>query len=108
MMSKLITRLKNLDKFQTLHSSEDLKTIQETYPNALLVDVRELSEWNSGHMKNALHIPLAKFSVRALTELPDKNQCIVVYCASGVRSRAACKVLTSKGYKNVFNLTQGY
>jgi rhodanese-related sulfurtransferase len=64
---------------------------------ATLVDVRENSEWRSGHAPRAVHIPLGQIDqgARRLT----KSQPVVVVCASGMRSRTAAKQLRSLGYE---------
>lgn len=69
---------------------------------ALLVDVRSLEEYRSGHLPEALHIPHAEIAER-LDQLPDTSAPIVLYCASGRRSGIAAQVLREKGYERVFN-----
>lgn len=70
-----------------------------------LLDVRRDQEFASGHLKGAVHIPLSDLSSRIL-EVP-KDKPIVVYCRSGARSSRAMKLLMSKGYDNLRNLTGG-
>lgn len=64
---------------------------------ATLVDVRETSEWRSGHAPRAVHIPLGQIDqgARRLT----KSRPVVVVCASGMRSRTAAKQLRTLGYE---------
>jgi hydroxyacylglutathione hydrolase len=61
----------------------------------LLVDVRERSEWESGHAPDAVHIPYELIRERA-HELPLDRQ-IVMYCASGIRSSLAASLLEASG-----------
>jgi rhodanese-related sulfurtransferase len=61
---------------------------------ALLLDVRELHEWNAGHAPDALHIPL------------DRLRPIVVICRSGRRSDDAAGALMSVGF-DAYNVTGG-
>jgi len=63
---------------------------------ATLVDVRESSEWKSGHAPRAVHIPLAQIE-RGAGRLA-KGRPVVVVCASGMRSRTGAKQLRSLGY----------
>lgn len=63
---------------------------------AQLVDVRSDSEWNSAHLAQAKHIPLHDLAQRA-GEL-DKSKPVICYCASGMRSSAAVRVLKGKGF----------
>jgi rhodanese-related sulfurtransferase len=63
---------------------------------AVLVDVREDSEWNAGHAPQALHIRLADISTASGQLVPGKP--VVVMCASGIRSRAAAEQLRAIGF----------
>lgn len=69
---------------------------------ALVVDVRTVTEFNSGHFPNAKNIPIDEVSKR-VDEFGDKNQTIILYCASGGRSGSAKSFLESIGYKQVIN-----
>jgi molybdopterin/thiamine biosynthesis adenylyltransferase/rhodanese-related sulfurtransferase len=74
--------------------------------DALMVDVREPSEWDAGHIDGAIHIPLAALPAR-MNELP-RDRDLVVYCAMGGRSARAVEMLRSAGFTRVSNLTGGY
>ena len=72
---------------------------------ALLLDVRERSEWNAGHAPGAVHIPYEEIRERA-HELPlDRH--LVAYCASGIRSSLAASILESAG-RHVGNIRGGF
>jgi rhodanese-related sulfurtransferase len=76
--------------------------------SAILIDVRTPEEWKgeSGHLRNALLIPLADLSER-LPELEQyRSRPIVVYCRSGNRSGKAAKILIDHGF-DAFNMTGG-
>jgi len=62
---------------------------------ASLLDVRENSEWKSGHAPGAIHVPLGDIG-KAPRRLPAGRP-VVVMCASGMRSRTAAKHLRSLG-----------
>ncbi len=64
---------------------------------ATLVDVRERSEWRSGHAPHALHIPLAQVGTQA--RRISQQRPVVVMCASGARSRTAASQLRKAGYR---------
>lgn len=70
----------------------------------IILDVRELSEWNEGHIPSAKHIVLGTLDVR-LHEI-DKDKEIITVCASGGRSARAAALLANKGYK-VKNMSGG-
>lgn len=66
---------------------------------ALLVDVREQYEWDSGHIDGSLHIPLGEIHGRN-SEI-DKDKPVYVICAAGVRSLVAAVELQQLGYDAV-------
>jgi hydroxyacylglutathione hydrolase len=72
---------------------------------ALLVDVRERSEWDAGHAPGAIHIPYENVRARA-HELP-LGRAIVSYCASGIRSSLAASILQEDG-RDVANMRGGF
>ncbi|MES2779243.1 MAG: rhodanese-like domain-containing protein [Bacteroidota bacterium] len=75
---------------------------QLTKEGAIIIDVRSKSEYASGHIDGAIHIPLDSLEEN-LGKLKDKNKTIITCCASGMRSGVAKNILTSKGYLNVYN-----
>ncbi|MUG93643.1 rhodanese-like domain-containing protein [Scytonema sp. UIC 10036] len=77
---------------------EGLKQILKR-DNIFLVDIREPSEYASGHIGNAINIPLRAL-VQNLDRIP-KKQPVVVYCSSGYRSAMAVMSLHLLGYDNV-------
>ena len=75
--------------------------------DALVVDVRETAEWSAGHIPNARHIALGHLS-KHLSEIDKyKDKPIIMVCASGNRSGAACGLLKKAGFQQVFNLAGG-
>ena len=71
---------------------------------AMMIDVRELSEWNHGHAPGALHLPMSIISEH-LHKVP-KDEDVVVCCRSGSRSSAVVSFLSNNGYK-VLNMRGG-
>lgn len=75
---------------------------------AVLVDVREDSEWQSAHAGEARHLGKGVLE-RDIEELfPDMNQEIIFYCGGGYRSVLAADVAQRMGYRNVASLEGGY
>ena len=72
--------------------------------NALLVDVRTEKEYQREHLSGAIHLPYTDAHVFAKEILPDKEQIIIVYCATGKRSYQAKMSLEYLGYKNIYYL----
>lgn len=71
-----------------------------------VIDVRRIGEWNSGHIREAIHIPLNILSKEALSKLsPDKNTAAI--CAGGYRSSMATSILEKLGYHKITNVIGG-
>ena len=69
---------------------------------AVILDVRSKSEYDGGHIKNSVNIPVDQLQ-KNLSKLKDKNKPIITCCASGMRSASAKSILQNNGYKNVHN-----
>jgi len=77
------------------------------HEDALVLDVREPSEWADGHIAKARHIPLRQLKDK-LGELEKfKNKPIIAVCRSGNRSNHACGVLKRAGFEKLHNLAGG-
>lgn len=77
------------------------------HEDALVLDVREPSEFKDGHITRAKHIPLGqlKGQLGSLDKYKDKP--VVVVCRTGNRSGHACGILRRAGFANVSNLAGG-
>jgi len=80
----------------------------QSLDGALWVDVRELDEWQEGHLPGAVHVPRGFLESRIEQVAPDRNQEIVVYCAGGNRSAFAAKSLQELGYEHAHSLAGGF
>lgn len=72
---------------------------------ALILDVRELDEWEAGHVEGATLIPLGELPSR-FSELP-KDQKIIVMCKSGNRSAKGRDLLLANGFTQVTSMAGG-
>ena len=72
---------------------------------ASIVDVRTPPEFEAGHIASAINVPVDQLQMVAPAW--DKNQPIVVYCATGARSAEAATYLAGAGFKKVYDLTGG-
>lgn len=72
---------------------------------AFVLDVREPSEWEAGHIPDATLIPLGQLSSR-VSEVPT-DQPVVIICRSGNRSAQARDLLRNAGYTNVTSVAGG-
>ncbi len=68
---------------------------------ALLVDVRSPAEFGSGHLDDAVNIPVGELTPR-IGELPT-DRAVVLYCASGMRSGRATSMLQRMGRDDVYD-----
>jgi adenylyltransferase/sulfurtransferase len=74
----------------------------------VILDVRESDEWRQGHLAGAVPLPRGFLEIKVETAIPDKNTPIIAYCAGGVRSLLAGKMLKEMGYQHVTSMTGGY
>jgi adenylyltransferase/sulfurtransferase len=74
----------------------------------VILDVRESDEWRQGHLEGALPLPRGFLEIKVESAIPDKRAPIIAYCAGGVRSLLAGKVLKEMGYQNVSSMSGGY
>ena len=65
------------------------------------MDVRTEKEYNEKHIPNAVNIPNESIGTEEISQLPDKDQLILVYCRSGNRSKQASEKLVELGYTNI-------
>lgn len=72
---------------------------------AFVVDVRTPSEYAAGHLPGAVSVPMGQLTQAAAAW--NKNSPIVVYCATGARSANAATILSTLGFKKLYNLTDG-
>jgi rhodanese-related sulfurtransferase len=80
----------------------------ERNPKAVLMDVREDSEWAKQHAEQAVHLGKGVFERDLENMVPDMNTEILMYCGGGYRSVLTAAVAQQMGYHNVFSLIGGY
>ena len=74
----------------------------------VLVDVREESEWNTGHIPGAVHLGKGVIERDIEQKIPDAGKEIVLYCGGGFRSALAAENLQRMGYTNVVSMDGGW
>ncbi len=75
--------------------------------NAIFLDIREDAEYSTGHIPDAIHIPLKQLPGR-IKELEKHRDCpVITYCRSGNRSTATGGILKKNGFESVYNLGGG-
>lgn len=73
-----------------------------------LVDVREESEWEAGHVRGAIHLGKGIIERDIEKTIPDHGAEIVLYCGGGYRSALAAENLQKMGYTNVLSMGGGW
>ena len=71
--------------------------------DGIIVDVRTENEFLTGNIENSINIPLSEISTKIKKIQVEKNQPIIMCCASGMRSATAKQILKASGYTNVVN-----
>lgn len=94
----MIAGSKTHKSYETISSEEAFKMMND---DTIILDVRTNEEYNNGHIKNALNIPLDDI-INEKIDI-DKNKTILVYCQSGNRSQKASSKLVSLGYERIYN-----
>ncbi len=74
--------------------------------NACIIDVREEGEFQAGHLKNAVNIPLSQLR-RRMEEIP-RDVPVYIHCRTGQRSYNAICCLQGHGYKNLWNMSGSF
>lgn len=86
--------------YETIDTNRALELIDS---GSTIIDVREVNEYNDGHITGAINIPLSEIDTIDI----DKSTTLIVYCVSGVRSKEAVEKLAKMGYTSLYNLDGG-
>ncbi|MEN9573585.1 MAG: Thiosulfate sulfurtransferase GlpE [Verrucomicrobiota bacterium] len=77
-------------------------------PGAILLDVREDSEWLAGHATQAQHLGKGILERDLEQRFPNPDAELIMYCGGGFRSALTCDAAQRMGYRNVTSLIGGY
>src|ERR1700756_1306499 len=77
-------------------------------PKAVLLDVREDTEWQQGHAVQARHLGKGILERDLEKTIPDPNTELLMYCGGGYRSILTAASAQKMGYRNVFSIIGGY
>jgi rhodanese-related sulfurtransferase len=91
---------------QLINANDFEKKLTSTKDKTVL-DVRTQSEYNQGHLANAMLIDFYKSDFKKQLSKLDKNKPVFVYCGVGGRSGSASKTLVELGFKQVYDLQGG-
>ena len=83
-------------------SQEEAKEMMDTQ-EVIILDVREQDEYGSGHIPDAVLLPVGTIGEDAAAAvIPEKDSTVLVYCRSGNRSKTASSALAELGYTNIY------
>ena len=83
---------------------EDARKMLESGNPPALIDVREPDEFASGHIPNAVNVPLGDVVNGVIRLGIPKDQPVMVYCRTGRRSSEAASKLQGAGYQKIYDL----
>jgi hydroxyacylglutathione hydrolase len=86
-------------------NSMDTKELRERLDEVMLIDVRQQSEWDEGHIPGAIHFEGGRVAWEQLPFPHDKP--LAIQCSSGNRSMSVSSVLRRRGYQNVIQVEGG-
>jgi len=87
----ILANFESIDAKQAIH-------LLENDDNVTLLDVRTIQEYKSGHLRNAVLIPVQALSKNLGMLKQDKDKKIIVYCRTGSRSVSASRILEENGF----------
>ncbi len=89
-------------------SVEEARERLRQNPRAVLLDVREESEWQAGHAREAQHLGKGILERDLEQRFPDPDTEIIMYCGGGYRTALTCDAAQKMGYRRVTSLIGGY
>ncbi|HZW01939.1 MAG TPA: molybdopterin-synthase adenylyltransferase MoeB [Candidatus Deferrimicrobium sp.] len=75
---------------------------------AVIVDVREASEWEQGYIPGARHVSKSYIEQDIEGITPNRDAPVILYCAGGIRSLFAAQTLIAMGYRDVASMSGGF
>lgn len=91
-------------KYKQLPVTDVEKCLQESNP--LILDCRNVKDYQTGHMENALHVH--EGLKESLIQRGDKQRSLLIYCYHGHASEHLAEFFTDFGFKDVYSLVGGY
>ena len=100
-------------------SPQEASDLMQNDPDYIYLDVRSVPEFEAGHAKGAINIPILHFTPGAgMSPNPEfaavvetalgKDAKLLIGCKSGGRSARACELMSQMGYTNVANIRAGF
>lgn len=105
-IKEMFSKKRTLENINNISYTKMQQILKEDV-NTIILDVRSAQEYNEGHITGAINIPEYEIVTKANNILQNKSTKIIVYCASGSRSKKAVKTLKKLDYENLYNLENG-
>jgi phage shock protein E len=75
---------------------------------AVMIDVRDKDEWDTGHIPGATHLSRGTVELDIEEKVPDLSAMVICHCGGGGRSALAAESLQKMGYKNIRSMAGGF
>jgi len=89
-------------------SNAQAQEMMAAHPDLQIIDVRTDGEVSAGMIEGAKQMDISKPNFKEQLATLDKSKPVLVYCASGRRSKSAQNIMKDEGFNEVHNLTRGY
>jgi rhodanese-related sulfurtransferase len=83
----------------------DVEDLHARGDEVQILDVREKSEWDAGHIPGSVHVPY--HDIRGIPDGLDGNRPIAAICSSGQRATVAASLLKRNGAEDVLHVVEG-
>ena len=88
--------------------SKDAYGLIKADSNIAILDVRTAKEFADGHVAGAVNIDVNQADFAQKIDELDRSKTYIVYCRSGRRSSKAVGIMATKGFKNLYNVSDGF
>ena len=89
--------------YEKISPNEAMKIIRSG-EECIMLDVRSPEEYKSGHIEGAVSLPIENINNLSAVIIPNKDNFVIVYCRSGIRSEIAAEELIRLGYSYVYDM----
>ena len=89
-------------------SPAEVEALRGSASPPAIVDVRDLDEWDQGHIPGSLHIARSYLEQAIESEVPDRDAKVILYCSGTVRSYLAGRALRDLGYRDIAVMDGGF
>ena len=100
---------KSTNVFATINADSAYSLIQANYlnPNFIILDVRQISEYNTKHIENGVELNYYASNFNDILDTLIKDKTYLIHCASGSRSTNTFNSMQTMGFTNLYNMSGG-